>query len=70
MKIDWQQKLSSRKFWALIAALIMSGLIAFGADAGMIEKIAAVVTAMGSMVCYILGEATVDAARESTKQKE
>ncbi|MCP3744371.1 MULTISPECIES: hypothetical protein [Paenibacillus] len=29
---DWKRKLSSRKFWALLAALLTSLLTAFGAN--------------------------------------
>ena len=64
-KIDWKQKLSSRKFWALIAALITAVLVLFRVSDEVITQVIAVVGAFASIAVYILAEASVDAARES-----
>ena len=66
-KINWGQKLSSRKFWAAIAGLAVSVIAFTNADAGTTEKIVALVGAIGSMAMYILGETAVDKAREENK---
>lgn len=66
-KINWKFKLASRKFWALLAGLAIAVLIAFGSDAGMIERVVAAITALGSIVAYVLGEAQVDAARAKSQ---
>lgn len=66
-KINWGQKLSSRKFWAAVTALVVSVIAFTTADAGTIEKIVALVGAIGSMAMYILGETAVDKAREENK---
>jgi len=68
LDIDWRRKISSRKFWALISALVVSCLVAFGVDAGTTEKVVGVITAAGACVTYILAEARVDA--ESVKQND
>lgn len=68
-KINWAQKLSSRKFWAAVTALVVSVIAFLNADAGTIEKIVALVGAIGSMAMYILGETAVDKAREENKQE-
>lgn len=64
MKTNWKQKLTSRKFWAAIIGFITAILAAFGVKDMTIEQIAAVVTAVASLVAYIIGEGLVDAARE------
>lgn len=60
-------KLSSRKFWGLLAALITANLVLFGIDAGTIEKVSAIVMQFGAIVVYILAEASVD--KEAQKQQ-
>jgi len=62
--VDWKLKLSSRKFWALLAALVISVLIIFGADKSMQENIAAMIMAFGSVAVYIFSEAKVDASNK------
>ena len=64
MKIDWKAKLSSRKFWALIAALavsILSGLV----SAEVVTQVTSVISAVGACIAYMLAEAKVDAGRLS-----
>ena len=52
-KINWGQKLSSRKFWAAVTGLAVSVIAFTHADAGTTEKIVALVGAIGSMAMYI-----------------
>jgi hypothetical protein len=61
--INWAQKLGSRKFWALVAALITALLVLFRVDAEASTQIVALVGAFGSVVMYMLAEASVDRAR-------
>jgi flagellum-specific peptidoglycan hydrolase FlgJ len=56
------RKLSSRKFWALIAALAAACLLAFGADADRIEKIVGIISAISACAVYIFAEGKVDEA--------
>ena len=60
---DLKRKLSSRKFWALLAGFIGSLLIVFNVGDNDITQITAVVTAFGSVAVYMLAEASVDKAR-------
>ncbi len=60
IKINWRQKLSSRKLWALLAALVTSCLVAFNVDAGTTERIAGIFAGAGSCIAYIFAEASVD----------
>lgn len=66
-EINWRQKLSSRKFWAALAALIVSLIAFFGADQETITRVTSLVTAVGSLVVYMLAESWVDASREGAK---
>lgn len=69
MKINWKQKLASRKFWALLAALAVSVATVAGAESGTIEHITGVIGALGSCAVYIFAEAWVDGYRESENEK-
>ncbi len=62
MKINWVQKLTSRKFWAAIVAVITSVCVIFGVEDITMEQVAALVIAVGALIAYILGEGFVDAA--------
>lgn len=69
-KIDWRRKLSSRKFWAAVAGLITAILIAFKVDNLTVEQVVAIVSAMGTLVAFILGESYVDGQREGVDKNE
>ncbi len=69
MKINWKQKLTSRKFWAAVITFVTTVLIAFGVPDITIEQVVAVVTAGSAMIAYIIGEGLVDAARVKDSEK-
>jgi len=60
MKIDWAKKLSSRKFWALLAGLSTSMLVLFNVSDSTTAQVASCIGAFGSVAVYILAEAYVD----------
>lgn len=55
------RKLSSRKLWMAIAGIASGIAMAFGADTSEISSVAGAITAMASVVTYIVVEGTVDA---------
>ena len=63
MKINWKQKLTSRKFWAAVVGFVTAVLVAFGVGDLEIEQVVAVITASATLIAYIIGEGMVDAAR-------
>ena len=63
MKINWKQKLTSRKFWAAVIGFVTTILVAFNVDAMTTEQVIAVITAAATLIAYIIGEGMVDAAR-------
>ena len=64
-KAEIFRKLSSRKFWALLAGFIGSMLVVFNVGDNDIAQVTAVITAFGSVAVYMLAEASVDKARSS-----
>jgi len=62
-KINWKQKLTSRKFWAAVTGFITAILIAFKVDSLTIEQVVSVISASAVLIAYIIGEGMVDAAR-------
>lgn len=61
-KIDWGAKLSSRKFWALLAALVVGVLAIFAVPDNIITQVSGIITALGAIIAYILTEGKIDAA--------
>ena len=61
-KIDWRRKLTSRKMWAAICALVTNLIIAFGGAQEVAVKVTAIIMAGASCIAYIIGEGLVDAA--------
>lgn len=61
-KVNWMRKLSSRKFWALIAGFLGSLLVAFNVGENQIAQVTSIITAFGSVAVYIFAEASVDKA--------
>lgn len=70
MKIYWKRKLSSRKFWALLAALATSILAAAGADDNAVLQVTGVIGAVGACVAYMLAESYADGNGSGDKTEE
>lgn len=68
-QINWKEKLSSRKFWALIAALVLSVLVFFNVGENQIAQITSIITAFGSVAVYIFAEASIDKARANAQEE-
>lgn len=61
-KIDWKRKLTSRKFWVAIIGFVTTVMIALNIDKMTVEQVAAIISAMGTLIAYIIGEGLTDAA--------
>lgn len=66
-KINWVQKLSSRKFWLAIIGFVVALLTALNINALTIEQVTAIIGGVGALIAYILAEGYVDGKREETK---
>lgn len=62
--IAWKEKLTSRKFWAAVVGFVSPLLISMGMQENKVAQVAAIITAGGTLIAYIVGEGMVDAARE------
>lgn len=63
MKIDWKQKLTSRKLWMAVAGFV-TGLVALFAGGATEINITGAVMSLGSVIAYIIGEGLTDAAHK------
>ena len=68
--IDWKKKLGSRKFWAMLAALVLSILTAFGIPQLTGEQVVVIISGIGALVVYMLAESSVDKASALLDGKE
>lgn len=66
--IDWKRKLSSRKFWALLAAFFNTALVMFGVPDNQVAQCISAMMAGACVIAYILGESWVDSSREKSVQ--
>lgn len=67
-KINWKQKLASRKFWALLTALVVSIGTVFGFEQEA-NKIVSVLMATGACVGYMLSESIADWGRNKSVEE-
>lgn len=65
--IDWKRKLTSRKFWAAIIAVVLAVGAAFGIPDITMEQVTAIISACAVLIAYILGEGFVDGKREEAE---
>lgn len=59
---NFVKKITSRKFLACIAGVVLGICMAFGLDEGTVNTIAGAVTSLISVVIYIYTEGKIDAA--------
>ena len=70
MKINWKQKLTSRKFWAAVVGFVSPTLLAFGVADNTVTQVISIIMAGATLVAYIIGEGLVDANRGTEKASE
>ena len=64
-KINWKAKLTSRKFWAALTAVVISLLAFFNVPEMTQTQITALLSAIGTLIAYIFGESYIDAKAQS-----
>ena len=69
-KIDWKQKLTSRKFWATVTGFVTAIMIALNVNELTIEQTISVISAASILIAYIIGEGLVDAARVEKEEEK
>jgi len=63
VKIDWKQKLTSRKFWAAVVGFVTPTLLTFGVSDNVVTEVTAIIIAGATLIAYIIGEGFIDAKR-------
>lgn len=63
MKINWKQKLTSRKFWAAVVGFVSALLVGFKVSESDIAQVTSIIMAGATLIAYIIGEGMVDASR-------
>ena len=67
-KIDWKRKLTSRKFWVAVVGFITAIMVALNIDKMTVEQVTAIVSAMATLIAYIIGEGLTDAAHKVERE--
>lgn len=63
-KIDWGQKLTSRKLWCAVLAAAVTVLVGIFGE-GLTPEMAEIIRCgIGALIAYIFGESAVDIARQ------
>ena len=62
-KVNWVQKLTSRKLWLAVVGFVTGLLLYFGMENEQVEKIATLIMSFASLLAYIIAEGLVDANR-------
>lgn len=67
-KINWKQKLTSRKLWFALAGFVVGLYIFFGGSTERAEELGGLIMSAASVVAYIFGEGLIDAKRAGQDQ--
>lgn len=69
-KINWKEKLTSRKLWAAVVGIVVGLAAAFGITENEYAQMVGLVGSIVSAISYICGEAAVDVARAKDTENE
>ena len=67
-KIGWKRKLTSRKVWVAVVGFITAIMVALNIDKMTVEQVTAIVSAMATLIAYIIGEGLTDAAHKEERE--
>lgn len=67
-RIDWKRKLTSRKFWVAVVGFITAIMVALNIDKMTVEQVTAILSAMATLIAYIIGEGLTDAAHKEERE--
>ena len=63
-KIDWKRKLTSRKWWVSVAALVSGLILAFGGGDQVAQTVSGCIMATAAVVGYTIGEGLADSSHK------
>lgn len=64
MKIDWKRKLTSRKWWVSVAALVSGLILAFGGESDTAQTVSGCIMAAAAVIGYTIGEGLADGSHK------
>lgn len=64
MKIDWKRKLTSRKWWVSVAALVSGLILSFGGGDEVATTVSGCIMATAAVVGYTIGEGLADSSNK------
>ena len=67
-KINWINKLTSRKWWTSIVSFVTLMIVAFGGTESVATQVASIIMAGAVVIGYTIGEGLIDS--QSTKIEE
>ena len=62
MKINWKRKLTSRKWWVSVAALVSGLILAFGGGDEVAQTVSGCIMTTAAVVGYTIGEGLADSS--------
>lgn len=68
-QINWKKKLTSRKFWAALMAVVLSLLTIFRVSDTVQAQVEALGWGIAALIAYIVGEGLVDAKSAGKKDQ-
>jgi hypothetical protein len=69
MKINWIRKLTSRKFWVAVAAMVTGYILAFGGAAETAETVTGCIMSTAAVIAYVIGEGLADGGHTDDKEE-
>lgn len=63
-KINWKRKLTSRKWWVSVAALVSGLILAFGGGDEAAKTVSGCIMATAAVVGYTIGEGLADSSHK------
>ena len=64
-KINWKNKLTSRKWWTSITSFVTLMIIACGGTESIATQVSAIIMAGAVVIGYTIGEGLIDSARSN-----
>ena len=69
-KINWINKLTSRKWWTSIVSFVTLMIVAFGGTESVATQVASIIMAGAVVIGYTIGEGLVDSQSTSIEEEE
>lgn len=70
MKINWKRKLTSRKWWVSVAALVSGLILAFGGGDEAAQTVSGCIMATAAVVGYTIGEGLADSSHSKEESND